>query len=258
MKYLRFLAGEETLQGITDGIGYVKEISGDISGDYGITGRQFPLEEISRYLPPSRPTKIIAVGRNYRAHAEEMGEEVPTEPFLFLKAPSALIGHGEKIIYPDESSRVDYEAELGLVISRRGKHIHPAEVADYILGYCCFNDVTARDFQKTEHQWIRAKSFDTFAPCGPWVDISADPHDLEIQMYRNGKLVQNSRTSDFIFSIPELVSYISRYMTLYPGDLIATGTPSGIGPVEVGDLLTVRIEGVGELQNRVVAEERVK
>ncbi|HPI98756.1 MAG TPA: fumarylacetoacetate hydrolase family protein [Synergistales bacterium] len=255
MKYLRFMLGEEALQGITDGIGYVKEIRGDIGGDYELTGRQFPLEEISKYLPPSVPTKIIAVGRNYRAHAEEMGEEIPREPFLFLKAPSALIGHRENIVYPVESSRVDYEAELGLVISRKGRNIPPDHAGDFILGCCCFNDITARDFQKSEHQWIRAKSFDTFAPCGPWLDLSVEPHDLEIQMYRNGNLVQNSRTGDFIFPIPELVSFISRYMTLYPGDIIATGTPSGVGPVEPGDLLSVRIQGVGELQNRVIRGE---
>ena len=259
MKYLRFMAGEEILQGITDGFGYVKVISGDISGDYVVTGRQFPLEEISRYLPPTIPSKIIAVGLNYRAHAEETGMNIPEEPLLFLKPPSSAIAHGEAVVYPSGlTERVDYEAELGVVIGRKCRNILPEKAEKYILGYTCFNDITARDLQSRDGQWTRSKSFDTFAPFGPWVAMGIDPSNLDIRLIQNDKVVQHSSTSDFIFKVPFVVSFISRIMTLNPGDVIATGTPSGIGPVEVGDLLTVRIEGVGELQNRVVAEERVK
>jgi 2-keto-4-pentenoate hydratase/2-oxohepta-3-ene-1,7-dioic acid hydratase in catechol pathway len=205
---------------------------------------------ILRQFP--KPSKIVAIGTNYRKHAEEMGLPIPSEPLIFLKPATAVIGHDDVIRYPAMSSRVDYEAELGVVIKKRASQVEVKDAGDYILGYTCVNDVTARDLQKKDGQWIRAKGFDTFAPIGPWIVTDIDSSDLKLEAVLNGEVKQDSRTSDMIFKVPELVSFISKVMTLEAGDVIATGTPSGIGPMQKGDTIEIRIEGIGTLRNKIL------
>ncbi|RUM89354.1 MAG: hypothetical protein DSZ24_01420 [Thermodesulfatator sp.] len=209
-----------------------------------------PLTEV-RLLPPTVPTKIVAVGLNYRDHAQELGLDIPQEPLIFLKPPSALIGPEDRILLPPGVGRVDYEAELAVVIGKRARRISPEEAREHILGYTCFNDVTARDLQKKDGQWTRAKSFDTFAPLGPWIETELDPSCLRVRAYLNGEVVQNSSTDQLIFPVPQLVSFISQVMTLHPGDVIATGTPPGVGPLSPGDVIEIEVEGVGRLVNFV-------
>jgi len=203
-------------------------------------------------LAPCTPSKIVALGLNYRDHAEELGMPLPQEPLLFLKPPSAVIGLRDAIVLPEMSKRVDYEAELAVVIGTRTRGITPDDAPSHILGYTCLNDVTARDLQRRDVQFTRSKSFDTFCPMGPWIETDLDPADLQIQCRRNGTLVQSSRTSQLIHPVPEVVSFISRIMTLEPGDVVATGTPRGVGPIKAGDVITVSIENLGELVNHVV------
>jgi 2-keto-4-pentenoate hydratase/2-oxohepta-3-ene-1,7-dioic acid hydratase in catechol pathway len=201
---------------------------------------------------PPRPSKIVAVGRNYREHAKELGNVAPDEaPLLFLKAPSTLVVGGGEIVLPPESERVDYEGELALVIGWKIKSWPAEQWLDALAGVCCANDVTARDLQKKDGQWARAKSFDTFCPIGPEIVAGIDPSDLAIETRVNGAVKQSSRTSEMVFSPSFLVGYVSRMMTLEPGDLILTGTPAGVGPLAPGDVVEVEIEGVGVLRNRV-------
>ena len=207
-------------------------------------------------LPPVRPSKIVCVGRNYREHAAELGNEVPKEPLLFLKATSALLPPGATIRRPKLSQQVDFEGELGVVI---GKTCYQppadADIRQYILGYTCVNDVTARDLQKKDNQWSRAKGFDTFCPVGPLVTDEIDPWaGIGVETRLNGEVKQQGNTRDFIFTLDVVIRYIAQAMTLYPGDLIPTGTPSGVGPLAAGDLVEVSVEGVGILQNPIVDE----
>jgi 2-keto-4-pentenoate hydratase/2-oxohepta-3-ene-1,7-dioic acid hydratase in catechol pathway len=208
--------------------------------------------QVKRLLAPALPSKIVAVGLNYRDHAHEVGLATPKEPIIFLKPATGVIGPGEDIIYPAQSGRVDYEAELGVVISRRCRNVKAGQAKDIIFGYTCFNDVTARDLQATDGQWTRAKSFDTFAPMGPWIatDIE-DPHALTITARLNGQTKQSSSTANLIFTVFDLVEFISSVMTLERWDVIATGTPAGIGPMDRGDTIQVEIEGIGILTNKV-------
>lgn len=203
-------------------------------------------------LTPCVPSKIVAVGQNYKLHARELDLPVPEEPVLFLKPPTAALAHGAPVSYPSMAARVDYEAELAVVIGKGGRDIPEKAAKDHILGYTAFNDVTARDLQKKDGQWARAKGFDTFAPFGPYIrtDIP-DPQNLRIQALLNGEILQDSNTSDMIFPITYIVSFVSRIMTLMPGDVIATGTPQGIGPMRRGDTVTIRIEGLDDLTNPV-------
>ncbi len=210
----------------------------------------YGLDEV-RLIAPCLPTKVVAVGLNYKDHAEELGLTLPQEPLLFLKPPSSVIGPYDKILIPSQSSRVDYEAELAVVIAKTAKNVSASEASDYILGYTCLNDVTARDLQSKDGQWTRAKGFDTFCPIGPWIETDTDPSDLDIALYLNGELKQHSRTSNLIFHPFQLVEFVSSVMTLMPGDVIATGTTSGIGPMKQGDQVEVRIEGIGSLWNFV-------
>jgi 2-keto-4-pentenoate hydratase/2-oxohepta-3-ene-1,7-dioic acid hydratase in catechol pathway len=207
-----------------------------------------------RLLAPCEPTKIVAVGLNYRDHAEEFGTPIPPEPLIFLKPPSSVVGPGDAIRLPPRSlsKRVDFEGELAVVIGRRARNVPVGRAAKYILGYTILNDVTARDLQKKDGQWTRAKGFDTFSPIGPWIVSGISPADLKIETFVNGKRRQASRTSRLAFKVPELVSFISRIMTLEPGDVIPTGTPSGIGPLKRGNKVEVRIEKIGTLANRAV------
>ena len=203
---------------------------------------------------PVRPSKILCVGRNYAEHAAELGHDVPAEPLIFMKPPSSLIGSGEAIVLPAISERVDFEGELAVVIGRRCRNVAEADAMGVIGGYTILNDVTARDLQKKDGQWARAKGFDTFAPCGPRLVTDLDPTDLAIKTLVNGELRQAGRTSQFIFSIPRVIAFISRAMTLEEGDVISTGTPSGVGPLKPGDTVEVWVEGIGSLINPVRAE----
>jgi 2-keto-4-pentenoate hydratase/2-oxohepta-3-ene-1,7-dioic acid hydratase in catechol pathway len=249
MKLVRFQVQGRTVSGILHG-DEVTELEGDFFGPLKALSSSHARASV-RLLAPCSPSKVIAVGLNYRDHARELELPVPETPVIFLKPPSSVIGPGDNIRYPGMSSRVDYEAELGIVIKDRVKDIRPEETCGHILGYTCANDVTARDLQKKDGQWTRAKSFDTFCPVGPWIETELEPDDLLVESYLNGVRRQSSRTSQFIFKAYQLVSFISRVMTLYPGDLIITGTPAGIGPMEPGDEIEVRIEGIGSLMNTV-------
>jgi 2-keto-4-pentenoate hydratase/2-oxohepta-3-ene-1,7-dioic acid hydratase in catechol pathway len=228
----------------------IAELKSGSFADLASIAAYHPLAEIT-LLAPCLPSKVVAVGLNYRDHAQELGMAVPEEPILFLKPPTSVIGPGEEIIAPAMSSQVDFEAELGIVIRDRASRLAPAEARGHILGYTCANDVTARDLQKKDGQWTRAKGFDTFCPVGPWIETGLDPADLLVESYLNGERRQASRTSQFIFGVERLVSFISHVMTLEPGDLIITGTPAGIGAMRPGDEIEVRIEGIGSLKNRV-------
>lgn len=199
------------------------------------------------------PSKIVCVGRNYAEHAKELGNEVPTEPLLFLKAPSALIRDGESIVLPPQSDQVEHEAELAVIIGKTCKDLpDDATVADYIRGYACLNDVTARDLQRKDGQFARAKSFDTFCPTGPIIETNIDVTDVRVLCRVNGELRQDGRTSQMVFPVDFLIRYISNMMTLLPGDVIATGTPSGVSKLNPGDVCEVEIEGIGTLTNPVI------
>ncbi|TFH32862.1 MAG: FAA hydrolase family protein [Anaerolineales bacterium] len=202
-------------------------------------------------LPPAEPTKIICVGRNYAAHAAEHDAEIPELPLLFLKPSSSLLPPGGRILLPPQSERVEHEAELALVIGQKGRWIDPQKTGEYILGYTIANDVTARDLQRQDGQWTRSKGFDSFCPLGPWLETDLDPADTLITCSVNEQMRQMGSTRDMIFTVPNLVAYISSIMTLEPGDIILTGTPSGVGPLQAGDDVTVDIEGIGSLTNSV-------
>lgn len=250
MKIVRYTTGKGTEYGIWDG-----ELVQTLAGT--------PYHQLKRHehyhkqsdlklLPPCTPSKIVAVGLNYRSHAEEVKMPIPTEPLIFLKPSTSVIGPEDNIIYPPSSQRVDYEGELGVVIKTRAQRVSREAAMSYILGYICLNDVTARDLQNRDKQWTRAKSFDTFAAIGPCIETELDPGNVYLETHLNGELKQRANTSDLIFSVPELVSFISHIMTLLPGDIIATGTPSGIGPMKPGDTIEVKIEPIGTLRNYVV------
>jgi 2-keto-4-pentenoate hydratase/2-oxohepta-3-ene-1,7-dioic acid hydratase in catechol pathway len=228
----------------------VGEIEGELFGVYRRREASLPLEEV-RLLAPVLPGKIICVGRNYVEHAREHGAEVPKIPLIFLKPPSAILNPGEPILLPPQSQQVEHEAELVVVIGRRGKNILPEQAREYIFGYTVGNDVTARDLQRSDGQWTRAKGFDTFCPFGPWIDTEFDPSDAVITCRVNGQLRQMGSTREMVFSVPTLIAFISSVMTLEPGDLIFTGTPAGVGPLQEGDVVEVEIEGLGKLRNPV-------
>jgi 2-keto-4-pentenoate hydratase/2-oxohepta-3-ene-1,7-dioic acid hydratase in catechol pathway len=206
-----------------------------------------------KLLPPTFPSKIVAIGRNYLDHIQEFDNIVPGEPMFFLKPPSAVVGPGDPIVYPRISERVDYEGELAVVIGRQARNVGEHDWERYVFGYTIMNDVTARDLQKKDGQWSRAKGFDTFAPIGPWIETELDPADLAIATRLNGQVKQSSRTSRMIFSVGRQLAFISQAMTLLPGDVISTGTPAGVGAMKVGDTVEVEIEGIGVLRNTVVA-----
>jgi len=232
----------------------VHEISGDIFGAWRESGKAWPLEQV-KLLPPVSPGKIVCVGRNYREHAAELGNEVPQEPLIFLKAPSAVIGPEEPIVYPPDSQRVDHEGELAVVIGKKCKGIAAADFAGYVLGYSCLNDVTARDLQKADVQFTRGKSFDTFCPLGPLIETELDLAATTVETFVNGQRKQHAPVTDMIFSIGAILAWISRVMTLEPGDVIATGTPAGVSPMKPGDVVEVVVSGIGTLRNPVVAAD---
>jgi 2-keto-4-pentenoate hydratase/2-oxohepta-3-ene-1,7-dioic acid hydratase in catechol pathway len=217
------------------------------------TNRWFGLDEVT-LLSPTLPSKVVAVGLNYQEHIDETGMEKPEAPVIFIKPSTSVIGPGEAIVYPRKAARVDYEAELAVVIGKKCRNISTADAQKAILGYTCLNDVTERFMQGMDGQWTRAKSFDTFCPIGPQIVTDIDPNGLKIEAYLNGEQKQSASTAMLIFKVNELVSFISEVMTLLPGDVIATGTPSGIGPMNPGDTIEIRIEGIGSLINTVERE----
>ena len=207
-----------------------------------------------RILEPIVPSKIVCVGRNYREHAAELGNKMPDEPLLFLKAPSAIIASGDEIVLPGASQQVEHEGELGVVIGRVARNIATDEdPLSYVRGYTCVNDVTARDLQRKDVQFTRGKSFDTFCPVGPWIETDIDPGNVVVQTRLNGEVKQKGNTADMAFPVAFLIRYISEIMTLYPGDLIATGTPAGVSRMKPGDVVEVEVAGIGVLRNQVVS-----
>ncbi|MEN6434514.1 MAG: fumarylacetoacetate hydrolase family protein [Anaerolineaceae bacterium] len=231
----------------------VGEVEGDIFNEFRRHEAHIPLSQV-KLLPPVLPSKIICVGRNYVAHALEHGAEIPEIPILFLKPFSSLIGYQDEIRLPQQSSQVEHEGELVVVIGKRGHGITTEKAAEYILGYSIANDVTARDLQRLDGQWTRGKGFDTFCPIGPWIETQFDPADAMLTCRVNNEIRQMVSTREMIFSIGQLVAFISSIMTLEPGDVILTGTPAGVGPLHAGDLVEVEIEGIGVLSNPVVTE----
>ncbi|MEA1985308.1 MAG: fumarylacetoacetate hydrolase family protein [Euryarchaeota archaeon] len=241
----RFKHGDEIFYGNVN--------DGRVSSSEDSNMRSFELSQLE-VLPPTIPSKIVCVGLNYRDHARELDMPIPNEPVIFIKPPSTVVGHGGRIVYPDCSSRVDYEAELAVVIGKRCRNIDAQRADDVIAGYTCFNDVTARDLQQRDGQWTRAKSFDTFAPMGPFI-VSVEefcPGDARVRSRVNGEVQQDSSTSNLIFDVPYLIEFISSIMTLEVGDAIATGTPPGVGELHRGDVVEIEIEGIGNLKNEVI------
>ncbi|GHF63989.1 2-keto-4-pentenoate hydratase/2-oxohepta-3-ene-1,7-dioic acid hydratase in catechol pathway [Amycolatopsis bartoniae] len=236
-----------SIEGEGDGA-EVLEIAEHPFGTPNYTGKRWPLADV-RLLAPILPSKVIAVGRNYAAHAAEFGNEVPTSPMTFLKPSTSVIGPNAAIRLPAESERVDFEGELAVVIGQPVKNVPASRAASVILGYTIANDVSARDLQKADGQWGRAKGYDTFCPLGPWIETSLDPADLAIRTELDGQVKQDSRTSLLIHKIPELVEFVSGVMTLLPGDVILTGTPEGVGPMTDGQSVSITIEGIGTLTN---------
>jgi 2-keto-4-pentenoate hydratase/2-oxohepta-3-ene-1,7-dioic acid hydratase in catechol pathway len=249
MKYVRLIYNNETVYGSLEDDKVIL-LSGTIFGSYTKTDVIVPLSQ-AKLLSPCSPSKIVCVGVNYHEHAEECNVSLPESPVVFMKPSSCVIGPSEDIIYPPQSHRVDFEAELGVVIKKQAKNVQEADARDYILGFTCANDVTARDLQPSDGQWTIAKSFDTFLPLGPVITDEIDGNSLKIQSRLNGKVMQNSNTSNLIFKVDFLVSYLSKVMTLYPGDVLITGTPRGIAPMFPGDVIEVEIEKIGILKNYI-------
>ena len=264
MRIARFTTGEDPRFGVVEGDPGA-EVIAVVSGDPLYTPLQFTGERVpvgeTRLLAPVIPrSKVVGVGRNYADHAAELGNEVPAEPLLFLKPNTSVAGPDDPIVLPRQSQRVDYEGELAVVIGRLCKDVPRERVAEVILGYTCANDVTARDLQRSDGQWARAKGFDSFCPLGPWIEtdlpgLGLDPTDLEIGCTVDGEPRQKGRTSQLIFGIPRLISHVSQVMTLLPGDVILTGTPAGVGPLAAGRRVEVEIEGIGTLSNPVVSRD---
>lgn len=253
MKYIKFKeAGNKIKTGIYINDSEIVGIEGDMYGEHDQTGSIFRRDEI-KILPPCNPSKIICVGLNYRDHAVEMKKQPPEEPMLFMKPNTTVIAHGEEIVYPSHmSKRVDYEGELAVVIGRETYMVGEDEAEDCIFGYTCINDVTARDLQAKDIQFTRGKGFNTFAPLGPFIETEISPANLHIKTLLNDEVKQDSNTGNLIFGVEKLVSFVSRIMTLFPGDVIATGTPAGVSPMQPGDRVEVHIDGVGSLVNYVV------
>ncbi|MBS4059994.1 MAG: fumarylacetoacetate hydrolase family protein [Bacteroidetes bacterium] len=253
MRFVRFqLKDQSPRQGwiLDDKVG---EVEGDFFNEYRRLKAEIPLDE-ARLLAPCQPGKIICVGRNYADHAREMGNEVPKVPLIFMKPSSSVINPGDTILLPPQSNQVEHEAELVAVIGKRGRRITADQVREYVFGYTIGNDITARDLQKSDGQWTRAKGFDTFCPFGPWIDTEFDPADALITCRVSGQPRQMGSTRDMVFNVGTLIAFVSSVMTLEPGDLVMTGTPAGIGPLLDSDEVTVEIEGLGTLTNLVRKE----
>jgi 2-keto-4-pentenoate hydratase/2-oxohepta-3-ene-1,7-dioic acid hydratase in catechol pathway len=250
MRLVRFRHGDAIHTGFADAE-HAHPIRGTFFDEPLPTGESIPIDQV-RLLAPVLPSKVLAIGKNYQEHAEEMGGDVPEEPLLFMKPSTSVIGPGDPIPLPKLSERVEHEAELAVVIGRFARNVPIEAAGKYVLGYTCANDVTARDLQARDGQWTRAKGFDGFCPLGPWIETEVDALDLAIECRVNGEVRQAARTSQLAFGPSELIAYISSVMTLLPGDVILTGTPAGVGPLEPGDVVEVEIEGIGVLENQAV------
>jgi 2-keto-4-pentenoate hydratase/2-oxohepta-3-ene-1,7-dioic acid hydratase in catechol pathway len=250
MRIVRFRASGKTRYGVLEG-SHIVEYAGTPYGTFRKARKKYPLRQ-TVLLSPVVPTKIVAVGLNYRDRAEEMNLPIPPEPIIFLKPLSSLCGPDDPIVSGPQAGRIDYEAELAVVIKKRCRHIPPERAREHILGYTCLNDVTARDLQARDGQWIRAKGFDSFCPVGPCIATDIDPNGVDIETYVNGEKRQASNTKYLISPVEDVVARVSAVMTLLPGDVIATGTPAGTGPMRPGDKVEVRIAGIGSLKNPVI------
>jgi 2-keto-4-pentenoate hydratase/2-oxohepta-3-ene-1,7-dioic acid hydratase in catechol pathway len=249
VRIARFTVGDDPAYGVVEGDA-ITQIDGHPIGAFTLTGARFTLADV-RLLAPILPTKIVAIGKNYADHAAEMGGEAPAEPLMFLKPSSAVVGPGDPIARPSSVGRVDFEGELAVVIGKVCRDVPRERAYDVVLGYTCGNDVTAREQQAADGQWSRAKGYDTFCPLGPWIETDLDPSDLSLTTTVNGEVKQSARTSQLIHDIPKLIAHITSVMTLLPGDVLMTGTPAGVGPIDVGDDVVVTIEGIGSLSNVV-------
>ena len=257
MRIARF-AGEDDPQfgviGSDNGVETIAHLKGDpLYAGIELTGQKTPLADVRLLSPVIPRSKVVGVGKNYAQHAAEMGGEVPTEPLIFLKPNTSVIGPGEPIFYPSQSSNVHFEGELAVVIGRICRDVSVEDAPRVIFGYTIGNDVTARDLQASDGQWARAKGFDTFCPLGPWIETDLDPANVRVTTALGEETKQDGHTSDMVFSVPEIIAYVTSFMTLLPGDVILTGTPAGVGPMEVGDSVSVTIEGLGTLTNQVVS-----
>jgi 2-keto-4-pentenoate hydratase/2-oxohepta-3-ene-1,7-dioic acid hydratase in catechol pathway len=254
MKLARCEYQEKIYHGVLKGEA-IHVIDGSPYGDYKETGTQFDLDKV-RLLPPAAPTKFVCVGQNYIEHIKEIGATPPEKPLWFLKPPSALIGPGDRIVFPRMANRVDYEGELAIVIKTRMKNVNRNDALKYVLGYSCFNDVTERKLAAASpFNLTIAKSFDTFAALGPYIETELDPDRVQLKTYLNGNLMQDDNTSRCVFDAAYLLGYLSHCLTLFPGDVISTGTPKGIAPMSPGDVVEVEIEGIGRLSNTVESEK---
>ncbi|MBZ5737112.1 fumarylacetoacetate hydrolase family protein [Nocardioides mangrovi] len=266
MRIARFTTGEDPMYGVVTGEldqfgqpdpdSVVVALAGDpLYVGVKLLDQEHRLEDVRLLAPVLPRSKVVAIGRNYAAHAAEMGNDLPTEPLMFLKPNTSVVGPGDPIFYPPQTQNLHFEGELAVVIGRICRDVPVEQATDVIHGYTIANDVTARDLQKSDGQWTRAKGFDSFCPLGPWIETDLDPHDFEVgrqvQTHLNGELKQDGSTADLIFDIPTLISYVSSVMTLLPGDVLLTGTPEGVGPMEVGDEVEVSIAGLGTLTNKV-------
>ena len=258
MKILRFEMGGQTAYGVLESDDSILELVGSPFDDFNVGARVANLGDVRVLAPVANPSKVVGVGLNYVSHIEESGHETPKIPMLFVKPSSAVIGPGDAIVYPNGVEEVEYEAELVAVIGKAARHVSESDALDYVLGYTCGNDVSARAIQRAEMAMgclLICKGFDTFAPMGPVISTDIDPTDLEVKARLNGEERQNVKTSDLLFSVAKLVSYLSDAMVLLPGDVIYTGTPAGVGPVAPGDVVEIEVEGVGVLRNPVEAEK---
>ncbi len=250
MLVARFASDTGQSYGLVEG-DVITAVTGDVfAGRYRRRGAPLALSRV-RLLAPVVPSKIVAVGLNYRAHAAETGNPLPQEPRIFLKPPSAVIGPDEPIVLLPGGQRHDHEAELVAILGRTARNVPESEALSFVFGYTCGNDVSAREYQRTDGHYWRAKGSDTFAPLGPWIATGIDPQQLEIQALVNGQVKQSSNTSDLIFDVAYLVSYVSQFVTLYPGDALFTGTPAGVSPLRDGDTVEIRLSGIGSLRNPV-------
>jgi 2-keto-4-pentenoate hydratase/2-oxohepta-3-ene-1,7-dioic acid hydratase in catechol pathway len=254
VRIARFTTGEDPVYGLVDGAGEkIAEITGDpLYQKIELTGATHLVADVRLLAPVIPRSKVIGIGRNYADHAAEMGGEVPAEPMMFLIPNTAVVGPGEPVVMPPQTSEVHYEGELAVVIGRLCKDIEPDEAAKVIFGYTCANDVTARDLQRGDGQWARAKGFDTFCPLGPWIETDLDPTGLSLVTRRDGEVVQDGTTADMVHGVAAVISHASKAFTLLPGDVILTGTPAGVGPVESGQRVAVEVEGIGVLENPFV------
>lgn len=252
MKFCRFRDGKAEKAGIFAD-GKIKEIEGSMFDGYVVTDKTHNPDSVE-FLPPVLPSKFACIARNYVAHAKELGNEVPTTPMIFLKPSTAVNSHGGEVVIPTESSQVDYEGELAIVIGKKCRRVKKEDAESVIFGFTCLNDFTARDLQKQDTKFTRAKSFDTFAPFGPYIETEFDWKNAHVKTIKNGEVVQDGTADLMIFDIPTIVEFMSGIMTLLPGDVIATGTPAGVGRADAGDVVEVEIDGIGKLSNKMVDE----